>query len=52
MELKAPGKHERPLQMIEQERLRNFKVVVFSSVDSVEKVEEIARYMRRKLSEV
>ena len=47
VELKAPGKHERPLQVQEQERLRALGCKVFSSVDSPERVEEVARYTRR-----
>ena len=46
-ELKAPGKKERPLQEVEQERLRKLGAVVFSAVDSAEKVEEVVRYIRR-----
>ena len=49
VELKAPGKKERPLQIQEQARIRALGSVVFSSVDSVERVENVARYMRKEL---
>ena len=41
VELKAPGKHERPRQRIVQEALRYLGFIVYSSVDSKEKVDRI-----------
>lgn len=43
-ELKAPGKRERKLQAHVQDQIRALGFTVFSSVDSEEKVEEIARW--------
>lgn len=45
VELKAPGKKEQRLQELRQERLRGMGFVVFSSVDSFEKVEGIIKYL-------
>ena len=47
VELKAPGKKERALQVQEQERLKALGVRVFSTVDSAEKVAEICRFLKR-----
>lgn len=40
-ELKAPGKTERPRQRYVQQRLRKLGCTVFSSVDSVERIDEV-----------
>ena len=52
VELKATGKRERALQVQVQEQMRKLGAVVFSSVDSGEKVEEVIRYMRRSCNGV
>lgn len=44
VELKAPGQTERPDQVRVQDILRDLGCVVFSAVDSREKVEEVMRY--------
>lgn len=41
VELKAPGKKERPLQRIIQDRMRKLGVTVFAAVDSDEKIDEV-----------
>ena len=46
VELKAPGKTERPLQRYVQERLRGQGFAVFSSVDSRERVMDVCEYIR------
>lgn len=43
VELKAPGKTERPRQKAVQTILRRLGFIVYSSVDSVEKVQDIVR---------
>ena len=40
-ELKAPGKTERPRQKYVQQRMRKLGCTVFSSVDSVERIDEV-----------
>ena len=44
VEMKAPGRTERPLQRAVQARLRALGFTVFSSVDSVEKIAEVIRW--------
>ena len=44
VELKAPGKKERPHQVLVQDQLRRMGFTVFSSVDSPEKVDEAVRF--------
>jgi hypothetical protein len=44
VELKAPGKKERPLQRVMQHRIRRMGVPVFSGVDSEEKIREVIRW--------
>ena len=46
-ELKAPGKRERPRQRLVQEQLARLGFMVFSSVDSLEKVQIIIERCRR-----
>lgn len=46
VEMKAPGKKERPRQRIVQRKLRDLGFTVFSSVDSAEKIEEVVEWMR------
>lgn len=41
VELKAPGKKERPIQRIEQARLVALGFMVFSTVDSPERVNDV-----------
>ena len=41
VELKAPGKKERLLQQVIQDRMRKLGVTVFSSVNSTEKIDEV-----------
>lgn len=50
VELKAPGRVERPRQVYVQERLRALGFTVYSSVDSYEKVEEICNSIRTLIS--
>ena len=52
VELKAPGKHERVRQEYVQARLRKLGFVVFSSVDSPEKIRAVVRYLRYCRQEV
>ena len=51
VELKAPGKKERPRQRIVQKEFRDLGFTVFSSVDSYEKVEEVVTYCREAMSD-
>lgn len=44
VEMKAPGKTERPRQRYVQKVLRSLGFTVFSSVDSVDKIADIIRY--------
>lgn len=46
-ELKAPGKKERPRQIVVQQQLRDFGFTVFSSVDSEEKIRQITEWAMR-----
>ena len=46
-ELKAPGKRERPRQRLVQEQLARLGFMVFSSVDSLDKVQIIIERCRR-----
>lgn len=48
-ELKAPGKKERKLQRHIQEQIRAMGFVVFSSVDSEQKVEEILTWAAMRI---
>lgn len=41
VEMKAPGKRERPRQQVVQQLLRNMGFEVYSSVDSLSKVQRI-----------
>lgn len=41
VELKAPGKKERPIQRITQQRLVALGFMVFSTVDSLERVRDV-----------
>ena len=43
VELKAPGEKERPDQVYTQGLLRGLDLIVYSSVDSKQKVDEIVR---------
>ena len=43
VELKAPGKKERPLQIRVQAHLRKLGFTVFSAVDSAEKIEAVVQ---------
>jgi len=52
VELKAPGKKERPRQVFVQEQLRNRGFTVFSSVDSYEKVEEICSFIHTLINNI
>ena len=45
-DLKAPGKKERPRQLYVQRQLRQLGFDVFSAVDSLSKVDEVARRCR------
>lgn len=47
-ELKAPKKTERPRQRFVQSRLRKMGFIVFSSVDSREKVDAVVQFCRRE----
>ena len=47
VELKAPGKKERPRQRYVQAILQRLGFTVFASVDSIEKVDEIIRELHR-----
>ncbi|MGN0363679.1 MAG: VRR-NUC domain-containing protein [Bilifractor sp.] len=51
VELKAPGKHERPLQIHTQEQLRQMGFVVFSSVNSTEKVGAVTEWCAQQIQE-
>lgn len=46
VEMKAPGKKERKRQEYVQKQLRNMGFVVFSSVDSEEKIKDVVRYCK------
>lgn len=43
VELKAPGKKERPRQEYVQKQFRNLGFIVVSSVDSVEKIDKVVK---------
>ena len=45
-ETKQPGKHERARQEYVQRKLRNAGFVVFSGVDSPDKVQQVVQYCR------
>lgn len=45
VELKAPGKKERRLQELRQERMRGMGFAVFSAVDSFERIEDVIKYL-------
>lgn len=47
VETKAPGRRERALQTYVQGRMRGMGCVVFSSVDSPEKVREVCDYIEK-----
>ncbi len=44
VEMKAPGKKERPRQRYVQKQMRAMGFTVFSSVDSLDRIEEVVRY--------
>ncbi|MCC8043896.1 MAG: VRR-NUC domain-containing protein [Clostridiales bacterium] len=44
VELKAPGKHERPLQRHVQDKLRELGFTVFSSVDSDAQIDRVVSW--------
>jgi hypothetical protein len=48
VELKAPGKTERPDQVLVQKKLRGMSCVVYSSVDSKDAVNAIVGDMQRR----
>lgn len=50
VEMKAPGKTERPRQVVVQRRFRDLGFVVFSSVDSEEKIDAVVEYCREAMS--
>lgn len=50
VELKAPGKKERPLQAAIQRILRNLGFEVYSSVDSLDKVQAIVDRCREVMA--
>ena len=49
VEMKAPGKTERPRQVYVQRVLRGLGFTVFGSVDSVEKIAEVVRACREQM---
>ena len=51
VETKAPGKRERPRQVLVQSALREMGFTVFSSVDSMEKIREVVDWCRCKEAE-
>ena len=48
-ELKAPGKKERKLQAHIQEQIRELGFIVFSSVDSEERIDEVLRWASSRM---
>lgn len=50
VELKQPGKRERPRQVIVQKRLRELGFTVYSTVDSMDKVLAIEKDCREVIS--
>lgn len=48
VEMKAPGKAERPRQRIVQAWLRKLDFTVFSSVDSAEKITEVVSWCKER----
>lgn len=46
VEMKAPGKRERPRQRIVQQHLREMGFTVFSSVDSADRIREVVRWVK------
>jgi hypothetical protein len=44
VELKAPGKTSRPLQVLQQKRLRDLGFIVFADIDSKEKVDLVVAH--------
>ena len=50
VELKAPGKRERPRQVLVQREFRRYGLTVFSTVDSYEKVDEVVSYCREAMN--
>lgn len=50
VETKAPGKRERALQVLRQDQMRRLGCVVFSSVDSLQKIEEVCDYIRKEIT--
>lgn len=51
VELKAPGKKERPRQRYVQQQFRKLGFTVFSSVDSDERIQEVIEMCVRELHE-
>ena len=46
VEMKAPGKKERPRQKVVQQRLRGLGFKVFSSVDSKARIDEVVEWAK------
>jgi hypothetical protein len=46
VELKAPGKTSKPLQLKKQQELANLSFIVFSNIDTYEKVDKVISYCR------
>ena len=46
VELKAPGKKERPRQSYVQRKFRELGFIVISSVDSDEKIDQVVEYLQ------
>ncbi|MDD3337865.1 MAG: VRR-NUC domain-containing protein [Lachnospiraceae bacterium] len=51
VELKAPKKKERALQLIIQDRLRAMGFTVFSSVDGTERIQEVIDYCKEVMTD-
>lgn len=51
VEMKAPGEKERPRQLYVQGLLRRLGFVVFSAVDSREKIDDVVRFCREAMNE-
>ena len=49
VELKAPGKKERPRQVYVQQRFREMGCTVISSVDSLEKINDVLEICRGRM---
>lgn len=51
VELKAPGKKERPRQVVVQQILSRLGFTVFSSVDSLDKVQAVVNLCREAIAD-